>query len=244
MTTQAPAQPETANESPRRILCRMAPHVVRTLYELGERTWPQTSRPAPPGRFSFATAKPTIAPLFRVIMRRKDLGTLQESWRLECGGPVEFFEWDDSGAIRGSYGVRYPVYSVMPVFDESGQWSGFGLNSRRAGTEHMQALDARVDCAAFVRSTNPEELVAGLRSLAGKPRIEEIRPGVSPTSEYIDLMLSANRRSYFTNRGVNQYIGPLWTPESLDHVFDEPEVRAVWIAHPDRPGATPKPEKH
>lgn len=248
MTSVTQRQVEVTTNSPRHILAQIAPEAVPVLYDLAEGTWPPQSRskgktfsPVRP----IGAAIPATSPRYRVLLRRRDLTTLATSWALEAGGPVEFFEWDDSGRILGPYGVRYPLYSVVPVFNERLHWCGFGINGRtgRWGGR-MRAIDARIDCPVYVRSTNTADLIEGLRSVRAHPRVEEARPGLSPTNAYFDLMLRENRRTYFEARGVNQYIGPGWTSEALERAFEDRHVRAIWIAHPDRPSATPAPEKH
>ncbi|HEV3309065.1 MAG TPA: hypothetical protein VG815_00875, partial [Chloroflexota bacterium] len=231
------------------ILAAVAPEVVPALYKLAERTWPR-QRETTRRKFGFIGPEETVRedmPVrYKVLMRRYDLATLRPSWRLEAGGPVELFEWDDSGKITGRYGFRYPVYSICPVFDESGHWSGFGLSGRPPSRDDgaLNAIDARLECLAYVRSTNVSELLEALKAQEGKPRIEEARPGMAPTEEFTNVLQHDNKRTYLTNRGVNEYLGPGWTPDTIRLAFRNPRVRAVWIADPKGPNATPTPQEH
>lgn len=237
------------SDPPLKILSEIASEVVPVLYDIAAKTWP-------PGRESthrrFGVVGPqqqvrkVLPPQYRVLLRRYDLATLRPNWRLEAGGLVDFFEWDDSGRIYGSYGYRYPLYSVSPVFDELGNWSGFGLNGRPSNRKDgaLSAIDARLACDAYIRSTDAGDAVSALRTLMGRPRVEEERPGIAPALAYIEVLQRDNKRLYFLNRGVNQYVGPGWTPETLRQAFLPRWVRAVWIADPNAPSATPTPEGH
>lgn len=227
----------------------IAPDVVPVLYRIAGSTWPQVVR-STRRKYGLVgpkeTVQETLSPQYKVLLRRYDLATLTTSWRLEAGGPVEFFDWDASGRVRGAYGIRYAFYSICPAFDEVEGWSGFGLNGRQSDRLDgaMSAISARLDCPEYIRSHHASDVVAGLESLRGRPRVEEARPGMAPTDGYFDVMQRENREAYLKNRGVNQYIGPGWSPETLVQTFRDPTVRAVWIADPDLPSATPVPSQH
>ncbi len=237
-----------------RILCGIAPEVVPVLYFLGDQSWPSPRvRVRRKGLLDALVPAATRPPRFKVLLRRYDLGTLQTEWRLEAAGPVEFFDWDDSGRITGNYGYRYPVYSVRPVFDElrsvpvgssvvsfashngrSLVHSGFAINCRplRESKGYCTAIDARIEAPVYVRSNSTIDLIKDLREVAGKPRLEEGRPGISPTDAYFDLMELVNREEYFRTWGYNEYVSPGWNPESLMMSFYDPAVRAVWLPNP------------
>lgn len=244
-TVGAVAPGRSPTNDPRGVVCALAPALAPALEEIARQTWPREVRVR---EKRFVVFGPTevvteeVPPRFRIIVRRRDLFTLEEDWRIEAGGPVEFFEWDESGAIVGAYGVRYPSYSVRPVYDEAGAWAGLGLNCRsiQVGEAYLRTVDARVTCAEYVRSAGVPDVIAGLKNLQGRPRVDEARPGLRPTHELYDVLLRENKRTYFESRGVNQYVGPGWTRETLFHAFDDPSVRAVWIG--DR--EPPKPERH
>ena len=235
-----------------RVLCAIAPDVVPVLQSMGDATWPSERRleRRPKGLLSTLTPEPTLAPPFKVLLRRHDVGTLRTDWRLEAAGPMGFFEWDDSGRITGNYGYRYPVYSVRPVFEQrqpsrsSAPAPGFALGDGRTlfhagfaincrpllgSHSHVTPIDARIDAPVYVRSNAPTEVVHGLSEVTGKPRVEEGRPGISPTDAYFDLMEQVNRTRYFQTWGYNEYISPGWNSESLMNVFADPSVRAVWL---------------
>jgi hypothetical protein len=254
MTTETGSQTDPqaargAEQTPLHVLSDIAPSLVPVLYELADKTWPGTRETA---RKRFGAFGPTervreeLPVQYRVLLRRYDLGTLDPCWRLEAGGPVEVFDWDDSGRITGPYGFRYPVYSVAPVYDEVGRLAGFGLNGRPSTRDDgaLASIDARMECASFVRSTDAGAVSAALRALAGRPRTEETRPGMAPTHAYFDVLQRVDKRLYLANRGVNQYVSPGWTPETIRAAFDDPAVRALWIADPDGPSATPEPQEH
>jgi hypothetical protein len=234
-----------------RVLCGIAPEVVPVLYFLGDHSWPSPRvRPRRRGLLDRFITPSTPAPRFKVFLRRYDLGTLQTEWRLEAAGPVEFFDWDDSGRITGNYGYRYPVYTVRPVFDEvrvlpagssavsfasedgrSLIHSGFAINCRplQDSRGYCTTIDARIDAPVYIRSNSTMDLVKGLKDVVGRPRIEEGRPGISPTNAYFDLMEHINREEYFRSWGYNEYVTPGWTPETLMAVFYYPAVRALWV---------------
>ena len=246
----AVVRPGTANAtSPLAILANIAPAVVPMLYELADHAWPPV-RDIVAKRFGVFGPPRRVRrkdpPGNRVVLRRFDLATIRPNWRLEAAGPVELFDWDDSGRVIGSYGFRYSVYTVYPVFDENREAIGFGINGRAPSTGDgtMSAIDARLNCESFVRSTDAKAVNAALRSVAGKPRTEESRPGMDPTDGYFDVLQHENKRSYLTTLGVNQYISPGWTSESVQDAFEDPSVRALWIGDPNRPSATPEPEAH
>jgi len=236
---------DRTDSSPCAILCHVAPHVLPTLHALAERTWPSEiavsqRRWGVLGKTEIVRER--VGPRYRIILRRRDLSTLEEDWRLEAGGPVEFFDWDASGRILGPYGIRYPNYSIRPVFDEMGRWCGFALNARPlVGPERrLQAVDARLDAPVFIRSTEVSDLVEALSSLEGKPRIDESRPGLDPTHAYFDLLRMCQRETYFKSRGVNAYVPRGWTPDTLQELFGDSGVRAVWLGEED----APRPEAH
>lgn len=238
------AVPVEAGSSPCHILCSIAPEIVPVLREMAEETWPRhTYREE--RRWGFVgplrRVRVDLPDRFRILLRRYDPFTVKPDWRVEAGGPVEFFEWDDSGRIVGPYGIRMPVYTVRPVYDHVGSWSGFGVNCRscQGPGGRLMALDARLDCPLYVRSRNSSDLLESLYSIRGRPRFEEARPGLSPTDPYFDLMQRINRRTYFESRGANQYLGPGWTPETLEQVFSDPEVRAVWLGDESPPAPSP-----
>lgn len=237
------------SESPLGILSEAAPSVVPVLYELAARSWPLTTE-VERRRFGFfgptQREKLVMPPRFKILLRRYDLATLNPSWRLEASGPIECFEWDDSGKIMGSYGFRYPVISVVPVYDERNHPVGFAVNGRPSNRPDgaLGAIDARIDTAAFIRSTNVDELLPVLRSPDLRPRIEEARPGVAPTWAYVEVLKQLDKGAYISSKGANEYVSPGWTPQTLRSAFDHPAVRSVWVADPSGPSATPKPEHH
>jgi hypothetical protein len=253
VTVETKAGPASAararTDSPLRVLSEIAPPIVPILYQLAERTWPRI-RESTRRRFGVIgpeeRVKEELPVRYRILLRRYDLATLNPSWRLEAGGPVELFDWDDSGRITGSYGFRYPVFSISPVYDEVGRMAGLAVNGRPSTREDgaLDAIDARMDSAAFVRSSDIGVLSSALGSLAGKPRIEEARPGMEPTHGYFDVLQRVEKSSYLVSRGVNEYVSPGWNPETLAASFDDASVRAVWIADPNGPSATPMPERH
>ena len=106
------------------------------------------------------------------------------------------------------------------------------LHSSEDGT--MSAIDARINSESYVRSTDGSTVSSALRSVAGKPRTEESRPGMDPTDGYFGVLQRENKRSYLATLGVNQYIGPGWTSEALQQAFLEQSVRALWMGDPNR----------
>lgn len=249
-TTQSPNASMFGDaRSPADVLTEIAPVVVPILYQMAEWTWPR-QREQVRKRFGIVgpeqRVREELPAQYKILLRRQDLATLRPSYRLEAGGPVEFFDWDESGRVGGAYGIRYPVYSICPVYDEVGNWSGFALNGRPSTRNDgcLSAIDARLECALFVRSTDPTDLISAFKSLDGKPRVEEARPGMEPTRQYFDLLQRENKQLYMINRGANQYVGPGWTSNTLRLALEEPWVRAIWISDPKGPNATPTPSGH
>jgi hypothetical protein len=230
-------------------LAELTSTIVPVLYEVGEKTWPRLCEYRRK-RWGVIGPEITVHEIlprrFTVMLRRYDLATMWPSWRLEAAGPVEFFEWDDSGRILGSYGVRYSVLSVAPVVDEQSDVAGVTINSRSAtGVGGMvNAIDARIDSAAFVRAISGPDIASALRAVAGKPRVEEFRPGISPTSEYFEVVSRQNKSAYFEARGANEYLGPEWTPVSIRNAFRNPAIRAVVLGNPSEPTLVPEPAGH
>ncbi len=224
---------ELPTKSPCEILARIAPEVAPVLLELGQQAWsPKSQRQstvAQSGRLEPVHGS-TPGP-FKVLMRRYDLSTLRTDWRLEAAGPMQLLEWDESGRVNGPYAFRYQVYTIRPVFDDDGFHCGYGVNCRflRQDQSVYEPVDARMDCAVFVRSTDLIDLLAGLRSVDGSPRTEEGRPGLAPTDAYFELMQHINRTNYFLTWGFNEYVAPGWSADTLVEVFRNPEIRAVWL---------------
>lgn len=254
MTAASPVQrtaraPSESNGRPLTILSEIAPLVVPALYQFAEHTWPRETE-IERKRFgivgSTVRVKAELPPRYRIVLRRYDLATLDSSWRLEAGGPVDLFEWDESGRVTGFYGFRYHVLSISPVYDELGHPAGFAINGRPSNREDgaLSSIDARIDTTAFVRSTDPTDLISTLRLPHLVPRIEEVRPGMAPTAGYANVLRQMDKRAYLTSRGVNEYVSPGWTPDTLRKAFEHPAIRALWIADPSGPSATPKPEHH
>lgn len=241
-----PERPVAGSKTPLDVLSELAPALAPVFYEMGERVWPRDRESTKP-RFGLAggreTARETGPRRFAVLLRKRDLFTLDLNWRLEAGGPVEFFEWEDSGTVTGSYGVRYPVISVAPVLDESRRWSGFAICPRTAGSPGgaLSAIDARLDSHAFVRSMDSAEIARTLREAGLGPRVEEARPGMAPTELYFQTIRNEDRRGYFLSRGANDYVSPGWTPETIRQAFRNPRVRALRIASQTEASETPAP---
>ncbi|HZT97798.1 MAG TPA: hypothetical protein VFB34_13265 [Chloroflexota bacterium] len=217
---------QSPESSPSGILCRVAPAVAPLLRSMARRTWSLPESHQSSGAVSQGAHDP-----FKILLRKRDLATLRIDWRLEAAGPMQLVEWDQSGRVLGPYLYRYQVYTVRPVFDDLGVHCGFGLNGRslRPDQTVYMPVDARVDCALFIRSTDLRELLRGLESLTGSPRTEEGRPGLAPADAYFDLMQEINRTNYFLTWGYNEYMAPGWTAETLAPVLDNPAVRAVWL---------------
>ena len=252
MTATADASSPLGNSyipEPLRVLSELASKLVPVLYETGEKTWPRereyTRRKW--GVFGPEEVVRESRPRrFAVLLRRCDLANLRPCWRLEAGGPVEFFEWDQSGRVHGTYGIRYSVISAAPVVDENGIICGFAVNARSStgGDGTIRAIDARVDSAVFVRSVDANDVISAVRGCAGKPRTEDSRPGMEPTSDFFHVLRYENKTDYFLRRGANQYVGAGWTPASVQDALMVPGARALIIGHPDEPSLTPEPADH
>ena len=61
---------------------------------------------------------------YKILLRRYDLATLNPSWRLEAGGAVQLFDWDDSGRITGRMASGTPSSRWAPFATKWAGWPG------------------------------------------------------------------------------------------------------------------------